>query len=407
MKPTQHITPYTASSRLAPLSNVRWFGSLVAFLFVVSTWSACQVPTSTEATTEKTTEPSAEIAKESQSTEPSGESSAEIAQEPSPSDTLPSESTSDALPSESITDATPSEPTTDAMPDAQEPLLPDPNEPLADQPSPDTPNEHSNELSPDTPSEHNSEPSPDTPSEHSNELSPETLSEPSPEQATKTFVLEGIVADFFAPGNPTLGGVKVCLYQRPSTPCVLSAQDGSYVLSGVPYDTEIAVTFEDSVRDLVPMMFPFYVDSKTFSRGIPRIRAEMYTKTTAAQIAALLGVSTLDWTKAQVGAEIQELNPFLKPVVGGTVVMTPASGTGPIYIPDPGQSSATSTQSTGLAVFFNVAPNQDYDFVYSHPQRRCSPDDRTRRTANTSRITTVAGWFVVTSWLCDPLPPTP
>ncbi|MCK6511197.1 hypothetical protein L6R29_14635 [Myxococcota bacterium] len=401
MKPTQHITSYTASSRLAPLSNVRWFGSLIAFLFVVSTWSACQVPTSTEATTEKTTDASPESAKEPQPTEvsePSTEpSSPESAQEPSPPDTTPSESISDA--SEPISDTTPSESTSDAIPDAQEPLLPDHNEPLADQ--------QNHELSSDTPSEHSSEPSPDTPSEHSSELSPETLSEPSPEQATKTFVLEGIVADFFAPGNPTLGGVKVCLYQRPSTPCVLSAQDGSYVLSGVPYDTEIAVTFEDSVRDLVPMMFPFYVDSKTFSRGIPRIRAEMFTKTTATQIAALLGVNTLDWTKAQVGAEIQELDPFLKPVVGGTVVMTPASGTGPIYIPDPGQSSATSTQSTGLAVFFNVAPNKDYDFVYSHPQRRCYPDDRTRRTATTSRITTLAGWFVVTSWLCDPLPPTP
>lgn len=360
-------------NRITSLQRIGWFAIFASLVLLLGGSWACQSPANTEITAETTTETTVdatlERVQEPILSEPSTEPSSEFAKEP----TSP----------ESNAEPLPSEPTAEAIAEAQEMLPPDATEHIAE-------NDASAEQDPET--------TPETTTEPSNESTPE--------QATKTFPLEGIVADFFAPGNPTLGGVKVCLYQRPTTPCVLSAQDGSYILSGVPFDTEVAVTFEDSTRDLVPMMFPFYADSKDFVNATPRIRAEMLTKTIATQISALLGV-TVDWTKAQIGAELQELDPFLKPVVGGTVVMTPMSGTGPIYLPDPGQSSATSTQSAGLAVFYNVDPNKDYDFVFSHPQRRCYPDNRTRRTATTSRLTAVAGWFVVTSWICDTLPPKP
>ncbi len=368
-----HTTANNIPNRMTPLQRIGWFAIFASLVLLLGGSWACQSPANTEVTAETTTETTVdatlERVQEPILSEPSTEPSSEFAKEP----TSP----------ESNAEPLPSEPTAEAIAEAHEMLPPDASEHIAE-------NDASAEQDP--------------------EATPETTTEPSnestPEQATKTFPLEGIVADFFAPGNPTLGGVKVCLYQRPTTPCVLSAQDGSYILSGVPFDTEVAVTFEDSTRDLVPMMFPFYADSKDFVNTIPRIRAEMFTKTIGAQISALLGV-TIDWTKTQVGAELQELDPFLKPLVGGTVVMTPTSGTGPIYLPDSGQSNATSTQSAGLAVFYNVDPNKDYDFVFSHPQRRCYPDNRTRRTATTSRLTAVAGWFVVTSWICDTLPPKP
>ena len=241
------------------------------------------------------------------------------------------------------------------------------------------------------------------------EATAEATTEATPDAVARSFTLTGFVTNFFAPNRPPLAGVKVCLHQRPSVPCAFTGQDGRYSLASVPYDTDIAVTFEDASQDLMPMMFPTYVDFQSFSRGIPSMRAEMFTKTVATQFGALLGISNLDLNnKTLVLAELQELDPFLKPVVGGTVVMTPTSGTGPIYLPNAGQSSASSTQDAGIAIFANVDPNQDYRFVFSHPQRTCYPDDRTRRNANNeSVITAYAGWAIVTSWLCDTLPPTP
>lgn len=241
--------------------------------------------------------------------------------------------------------------------------------------------------------------------ESSVENTPELLSD----KVLSTFLLRGQVVEFLTPNQPGIAGVDVCLYQRATPPCVKTAQGGGYSLYGVPHNTDIYLQFSAPSLDLMPMIFALHADSSVVQSNHMQ-RAEMITRTLGTQIASLLGVNNVDLVgKSHMLAQIHEYQPTLNPVSGATVTMTPSSGIGPIYLPEAGQTSASATTSSGIAIFFNVDPNQTYHFRFSHPQRNCYPDINAQRdpVQGTTYAKGIAGAMVVSSWICDPPKTTP
>lgn len=224
---------------------------------------------------------------------------------------------------------------------------------------------------------------------------PETVPEPKPEKYQGSYYLFGGVSSVLAPGNPPIQGVKVCVLNDKSIPCVTSAKDGKYRLNGLSYDTPYYITYTSSTLKLQPTMMPLYLSSKT--NPLPNnvdIRLELLKESETKLIGQLLGITNLDLkTKSAVTVDIRESR--LVSVAGASVTLSPKKGLGPFYLTtNYTKHSKNVTTATGLATFLNL-PADTYNFTFSHPTKTCKQWFTSIPGPNGSAKAVIpAGWLV-------------
>ncbi|HAA58137.1 MAG TPA: hypothetical protein DCE42_25465 [Myxococcales bacterium] len=240
------------------------------------------------------------------------------------------------------------------------------------------------------------------------EQTPETMGEKVVEMMPdtppkKTFTWAGAVFDFFTPNNPPVGGVKVCVYQKPAISCsTTGTAAGKFSLAGLSVDTDYHVTFEKS--GMTPIVVPIRVPASSLDgNGHFTHRVGMLSEQTAKQVAIGMGVSQIDLVnKAHVVADVHDGQQ--NPASGVGVSMSPMSGQGPFYITSSGTKNPTpQTSSAGIAVFFNVTPGTTYEFSYSHSSKTCKswPTTISDATGVRSKGLALKGFLLVTSGLCQ------
>jgi hypothetical protein len=176
-------------------------------------------------------------------------------------------------------------------------------------------------------------------------------------------------------GPVPVPGVKVCVYQQPSIPCVMSDADGVYTLEGLPPLQDIAITYEkDGFRPTLKAIETASTD--TDATGNPTY----FEPATDAD--PPIG-SAVDWTdKGWVsffalgpGALNGDAGSTVKIVgdPGATVTISPQSGVGPLFVTDDNQFDTSATKLIDLSGYvFNVDPGT-YTMTFTDPNNDCEP----------------------------------
>jgi hypothetical protein len=180
----------------------------------------------------------------------------------------------------------------------------------------------------------------------------------------------GLGGDAAPSANIPLEGARVCVYQRPSIPCAMTAADGTFTMSGLPLMTDIVITVEkDGYR---PML-----------RAVETASTNM--DGTANPISMLSATApdppvpvTVDWqNKGQLILFAIAPEPDASSTYGGdigaTVALTPMSGSGPYFLRDDGGYDLSATSLVGTAgEYVNLDPG-NYELTFTDTIHGCAP----------------------------------
>ncbi|MEW5847725.1 MAG: hypothetical protein AB2A00_02885 [Myxococcota bacterium] len=166
-----------------------------------------------------------------------------------------------------------------------------------------------------------------------------------------------------------LEGVRVCLWDDPQHPCTNSSSDGSYRISALPGNTDIALSFEKDGH--VPLLSPAtttgadYEDSRLL---FPTATLTNTLTAVAAQDPTLQQHGVVMFTVSSGSNGITET-----PLAGATVeLVTPAAG-GRVYLAVDGSADPqlTTTGTSGLVLFYDL-PAGTYELAVQHPTATCA-----------------------------------
>ena len=259
------------------------------------------------------------------------------------------------------------------------------------------------------------EPAPEPTPEPKPEPAPEPAPEPTPEPVADAgpdgtglpdipippngVKIDGVVSEFSTQGAGAGGkvaGAKVCVYQMPTVPCVLSGQNGEFLLQGVPKNTEVALIAEKSGN------LKFIYTLKTAEADIKLdVELQMIPTSLLSVLGAFVG-ATPDSTKGFVVGYVakQSGGTALK---GAAITLDPKSGEGPFYTDDTNLPSktATATGKSGLGVAMNINPGT-IKVTVTHPTNtNCQVDVGWKdAAAGTARVPIEAGAVTSARFYC-------
>jgi hypothetical protein len=185
-------------------------------------------------------------------------------------------------------------------------------------------------------------------------------------------------------------GMKVCVYQVPSIPCVTTSTAGAYALSGVPADAEVLLEYTktDFLKTLVT------VKTTVGPMSIGTFHAP--TEGEANFLATQLG-TTIDATKGQVlFTAFQGAPGSFTGQDNVAASIAPTSGVGPVYLTSTmtPSTSLTATSTAGLGLFANVSPG-DLEVTMTHSSKTCQRLSTAwvGTAATASKVKIVAGYL--------------
>ncbi len=215
-------------------------------------------------------------------------------------------------------------------------------------------------------------------------------------------------------GGPPVEGVKVCVYQNPAIPCVMTDANGDFTLAGLPPTTHIAVTLEKSgyYSELLAIGTPA---TDTTNNVLPQFISPVIPG-----FPALPGV-TLDSQKGSVTlfAAGPDNDAGVSGVSGNgvgsnpglTMAFMPQSGDGPFFVNSDNTFAPTATSFVALlSQTFNVAPGM-YTITFTDPNNNdCEPlnfpfDGNGYATSvkHTIQIPVAAGYTTLAGVVCTPI----
>jgi hypothetical protein len=182
-----------------------------------------------------------------------------------------------------------------------------------------------------------------------------------------------------ASSNVPVPGATVCVYQRPSIPCVTTGQDGTFTLNGVPAQTDIVITIQkDGYRPVLRAVET--ASGNMDGTGNPTV----LTPTTAASPVSSAPTAvppipaTIDWqNKGQVTffaiAPLPDAGNKFGGDPGATIALTPASGSGPYFFHDDGTYVPDASSLVGAAgEYVNLDPG-NYVATFTDSNHTCAP----------------------------------
>ena len=174
-------------------------------------------------------------------------------------------------------------------------------------------------------------------------------------------------------GLPGVSGAKVCVYQMASIPCTTTDANGAFTLAGLPPLADLAITFDkDGYRPIAQAIETASIDMDGTANPLymgrtsdpdPPIGAtvDWANKGQVAFFALGQNAITGDGGTAYIGDP------------GATVMITPMSGTGPLFLRDDNTfdtSSKTLVDLQGWA--YNLDPG-NYTMTLGDPNNDCEP----------------------------------
>jgi hypothetical protein len=169
-------------------------------------------------------------------------------------------------------------------------------------------------------------------------------------------------------GPQGIPDVAVCVNGRPEIPCVMTGPDGTFALPGLPQATDVAITFKKD--GFVPAV-----------KAVETARTDMQTTNP-------IGMFSTSDPQPNLGfpIDMQQKGAVLFFVIGpapdggagfaadegATVMLSPASGNGPLYGDNNFLDAATMGIVGGAGEFLNVDPG-DYALTVNDPNHNCSP----------------------------------
>ncbi len=176
--------------------------------------------------------------------------------------------------------------------------------------------------------------------------------------------------------GPVIPGVKVCVYEHPEVPCVTSDDGGAFSIGGVPMHSETGLTFvkEGYRSSLHP------VATEDADIAMPDWAGGVLLRDEAAA-GLFRGRAPFDPSRGAVtlstvqpGARFYGLFDW---VLGVGVSVSPAGGTGPIYLDTAEQPLASATETSGgIVIWADLDPGM-YVATFDAAQGSCSslPND--------------------------------
>ncbi len=175
-------------------------------------------------------------------------------------------------------------------------------------------------------------------------------------------------------GLPGVAGAKVCAYQMPSVPCVMTDSDGIFTLAGLPPLADVLITFDkDGYR-------PIAQPVETASSDMDGTGNPLYMGRTSDPDPPIGGA--VDWqNKGQVAFFVLGPNALLGDAgtayvgdPGATVTVTPATGgIGPLFLTDQNTFDASAKTLIDLqGEAYNLDPG-NYTMTLGDPNNDCEP----------------------------------
>ncbi len=255
--------------------------------------------------------------------------------------------------------------------------------------------------------------------------------------AGPTISYSGRFTEFALIGNePPLEDAEICVVDHPQIPCVNTDADGKYLLTGVPANTELAITAtKDGFQGNLVLAVSGEVDQTVDAFMINNTLAQLvYTGagftwplnnegTLTAGVfhrvpvngggdagggdagggdagggdAGATDAATSDAAGTDAGTKNEGLD-------GATMTVTPVAGKGPVYLSSGGtpDQGATATSSQGFGIFGNLPPG-DYEVAVSHPTKTCVIDllgwPATNKSA--ARVRVQADFIAAATFICE------
>ena len=168
---------------------------------------------------------------------------------------------------------------------------------------------------------------------------------------------------------PPLAGAQVCVYHMSAFPCVTTAADGTFTISGLPIRADLVLALTKS--GYTSILQPFETASTDMDgRGNPILmdRPDPTFVPPGVTVDATKGIISA----FAVGDAPGDGGSFVG-IPGTTIALSPMSGSGPFYTSAMGgiDPAATSFETSG-AYYFNVAPGT-YTLTYTSSTFDCEP----------------------------------
>ena len=192
-----------------------------------------------------------------------------------------------------------------------------------------------------------------------------------------------------------VGDVKVCVKDEPTIPCATTDATGYFILSGVPNDKEVILTFEKVGY---------------FPAAVHRAKRQVVTYELVYYLMPRAEQSTWE-SKAGYPLDPQMGHVFIsvvtesgKPATDASFTITPSAGSGVCYAdaslwPDP---SLSATCSSGCGVFSNL-PAGTYEVQVSHPgSSACKPSVGWQGSSpSAAKLVVTADTFSAAAFVCE------
>jgi hypothetical protein len=180
----------------------------------------------------------------------------------------------------------------------------------------------------------------------------------------------GLGGDAAASTNVPIEGAQVCVYQNTSIPCVTSAGDGTFTMSGIPAMADIVLTvIKDGYRATLRAVETASTNMDGTANPISLLSATVPDPPVPV---------TIDWqNKGQLTlfaiAPLADAGNTYGGDPGATVVLTPMSGSGPYFLHDDGTYDLSATSFVDVpAQYFNLAPG-NYELTFTDTIHNCAP----------------------------------
>lgn len=207
--------------------------------------------------------------------------------------------------------------------------------------------------------------------------------------AGPTATVSGSIVGLITSTTP-VSGMKVCVYQTPSIPCVTTGSTGNYQLMGVPANANVLLEYTKTgyLSSLVTV--------KTVLGPMSIGQFQAPTTSEADTFASMVG-TTIDPTKGQILITAFQGAPGSYTGQDNvTATLTPKSGTGPFYLTSGmlPSTSLTTTSTAGIGLFANVSPG-DAEVTLTHLSKSCQRMGTSwaGSTPTASKVKVVAGYL--------------
>ncbi len=169
-----------------------------------------------------------------------------------------------------------------------------------------------------------------------------------------------------AGATPPIPGARVCVDQHPEIPCATSAADGTFVLSGLPGGTDLALTLDKS--GYTPTLQPIQTSNADMVATSPL----GMTPTTDPLPDAGFAID-LQGNGAVTFFALAFSGATATPAVGVTAALSPAAGHGPLYTDGRGKIDLAATSLSGYGGLYYDVPAGDYTLTFAAAAFNCSP----------------------------------